>query len=174
MQSDAELVNNVLNGNKAAYADLVHRYERPVQAVAVQTLGDLHAAEDVAQDAFVKAYENLAALRNAAVFAPWLLKITRHQARTFARRHSKHRHPEPLENLPAPQRNGQLDEQAKELLTAVMKLPRHERRTIMLRHFDHRTIRDIAQITGRSVGTITKQLSRAHRRLRKQLKELEP
>ena len=54
MQSDAELVNAALNGNKNAFAVLVKRYERPVRAVALDVLGDYHSATDVSQDAFVR------------------------------------------------------------------------------------------------------------------------
>ena len=55
-----------------------------------------------------------------------------------------------------------------------MSLPPHERAAVMLRHFDGCDLRAIAEITGRSVGTVSKQLTRAHERLRRHLKGLEP
>jgi len=75
VQSDAEIVNAVLNGYKDAFAVLVKRYERPVRAVAMNVLGDYHSAADVSQDAFVKAYRELPRLRKPAAFGPWLMKI---------------------------------------------------------------------------------------------------
>ncbi|MHC4655508.1 MAG: hypothetical protein ACYS91_10895 [Planctomycetota bacterium] len=66
MQSDAELVNAVLGGDKRAFEVLINRYERPVRATALDVLGDYHLASDVSQDAFVIAYENLPGLRKPA------------------------------------------------------------------------------------------------------------
>ena len=68
MQSDAELVNAVLDGEKEAFAVLVERYERAVRAVAVDILRDRHLAADVSQDAFVRSFEQLAGLRKAETF----------------------------------------------------------------------------------------------------------
>lgn len=174
MRSDAQIIKAVIDGNQAAFAELVRRYERAVRAVAVDVLGDLHAAEDAAQEAFVKAFAKLHTLRNSKTFGPWLLKITRHEALNHIRRRPKSEYVADLTEIPVHQRNGRLDEESKLLLGAVMKLPEHERRAVILRYFDDLSVRNIADITDRSVGTITKQLSRAHARLRKQLKELEP
>ena len=66
--------------------------------------------------------------------------------------------------------DGCLDDEASELLEAVMDLREHERNVILLRHVDGHSVRAIATLTGRSVGTVTKQLSRAYARLRKKLK----
>lgn len=173
VQSDADIVKAVVNGDRAAYAKLVERYEHSVRAVATRILGDVHAAEDAAQEAFVKAYEKLGSLRKGSAFGGWLLKIARNEALTIVRRRSYNREKVNLDELHVPSRDGQLDDESQILLKAVTKLPKHERNVIMLRHFTGHTIRDISEITGRSVGTITKQLSRAHARLRRQLKELE-
>lgn len=173
MQSDAELVKAILNGNKQAFGVLVKRYERPVRAIALDVLGDYHLASDVSQDAFVTAYENLSGLRKPSIFGPWLMKITRRRAIDWARRK---RDEAPLESvIPATihNPNGQLDEEKRWLLTAVMKLPESERQVIMLRYFGDNRVNHVAEIVGRSVGTVTKQLSRAHKRLRKILERSE-
>jgi RNA polymerase sigma-70 factor (ECF subfamily) len=57
--------------------------------------------------------------------------------------------------------NGQLDEDKQNLLAAVMGLPAGEREVVLLRYFGGHTVREVASIAGRSVGTVTKQLSRA-------------
>ena len=80
MLTDKEVVNAVLNGQCDAYVTLVERYGYAVRAVAVRIVRDLHTAEDVAQDAFVTAYEKLGSLQNGSSFGPWLLQITRRQA----------------------------------------------------------------------------------------------
>jgi RNA polymerase sigma-70 factor, ECF subfamily len=172
--SDAELVKAVQKGEQDAYATLVQRYERTVRAVAAGILRDRHATEDVAQEVFVKAYYNLGTLRKNAAFGPWVMQIARREALTLLRRCDRQAASELHSDVAAPSKDGQLDEEAQRLLQAVMKLPEHERFIVMLRHFDGHPVQAIAAATGRSVGTVTKQLTRAHHRLRTWLKELEP
>ena len=167
MRTDAELVNAVLDGEKQAFTVLVKRYERPVRAVALNVLGDYHSAADVSQDAFVKAYEQLAGLRKPEAFGPWLMKITRRCALDSLRRRPKETRLETKIATAIEGPNGQLDEDKKKLLAAVVKLPRSEKQVVILRYLGDNTVKDVADIVGRSVGTVTKQLSRAHKRLRK-------
>jgi RNA polymerase sigma-70 factor, ECF subfamily len=173
VESDAQLVNAALNGKKDAFAVLVNRYERPVRLLAVNILHDCHLACDVAQDAFVHAFENLTALRKADAFGPWLMKITHRCALDAIRKKSRLT---PLAITAADavfeKPNGQLDEDKQRVLAAVIKLPKAERQVIMLRYFSGHGVRDVSEIVGRSVGTVTKQLSRAHQRLRRILKEV--
>jgi RNA polymerase sigma-70 factor (ECF subfamily) len=167
VRTDAELVNAVLDGEKQAFAVLVKRYERPVRAVALDVLGDYHSASDVSQEAFVKAYEQLAGLRKPEAFGPWLMKIVHRYALETVRQ--KLREPR-LEMKTTPMienPNGQLDEDKQRLLAAIVKLPRSEKQVVMLRYLGDNSVKDVAEIVGRNVGTVTKQLSRAHKRLRK-------
>lgn len=171
MQSDTELVNAVLNGNKETFAALVKRYERPVRAIALSALGDYHSAADVSQDAFVKAYEELSRLRKRDAFGPWLMRIAHRCALNSVRRSPKVTHLETEVAAAIESPNGQLDEAKQKLLAAVVRLPKVERQVIMLRYFSGHSVKDVADVVGRSVGTVTKQLSRAHKRLRNILKE---
>jgi len=173
VESDAQLVNAVIDGQKEAFAVLVKRYERPVRLVALNVLREYHLACDASQDAFVKAYQSLTALRNPDSFGPWLMKITHRCAIDSMRRKPKDA---PLEIAASSQlvekSNGRLDDDKLRVLSAVMKLPKPQRQVIMLRYFSGHCVRDVSEIVGRSVGTVTKQLSRAHKRLRKILKEI--
>ncbi|MCJ7730369.1 MAG: sigma-70 family RNA polymerase sigma factor [Sedimentisphaerales bacterium] len=173
MQTDTELVKAALDGQKEAFAELVRRYERPVRAVAINILSGHHSVQDAVQDAFVAGYQNLSMLRNRDSFGPWLMKIARRCALDWMNRRPKGN---PLETNPAAvieNPNGQLDEDSELLLAAVVELPEVERQVVMLRYFAGHNIREVADAVGRSVGTVTKQLSRAHKRLRKILKESE-
>lgn len=169
MQSDAELVREVLNGNKQLFAVLVARYERAARAVAMDILQDRAGSQDAAQDAFVKAYENLGALRKASAFGPWLMKVARRCALTALRQQPDHATISAADCLALESTDSRLDEEKQRLLAAVMRLPESEKQTVMLRYFSGQTVREVAEILGRSVGTVTKQLSRAHRRLRDEL-----
>lgn len=173
MRTDAELVNAVLDGEKEAFAVLVKRYERPVRALAMDVLGDYHLASDVSQEAFVKAYEQLAGLRKPEAFGPWLMKIAHRYALNSARQKLKESRLEMKAAASIEHPNGQLDEDKQRLLAAVVKLPRSEKQVVILRYLDDNSVKDVADIIGRSVGTVTKQLSRAHKRLRKMLERSE-
>ena len=172
MKSDSDLVKAVLDGDRQAYGRLFERYERSVLAVALAVLGDYHAAQDATQDSFVKAYTNLSGLRNGSSFGFWIRTIARREAiqirRSTQRREAVKQH---VLHDDAPSGNGQIDERNHRLLKAVMRLPKHEREAVMLRYFDNHSMKSIGEMTGRSVGNVTMQLSRARRRLRKWLKE---
>jgi RNA polymerase sigma-70 factor (ECF subfamily) len=173
VQTDAELVKAVLNGEKHVFTELVRRYERPVRAVALDVVGDYHMATDVSQDAFIKAYERLAELRRPEAFGPWLMKITRRCALDSVRRRSKEKKKKKKNAATSENPNGQLDEEKQRLLAAVVKLPKVEKQVVMLRYLGDNSVNDVAEILGRNVGTVTKQLSRARVRLRKILERSE-
>jgi len=77
----------------------------------------------------------------------------------------------PDDDIAAARPAGLLDEDKERLLAAVLELRESERQVVTLRYFGGYSVKEIADIAGRSVGTVTKQLSRAHRRLRVLLKE---
>ena len=170
MNRDADLVRLVLNGHPEEFAALVRRYERTVFAVAAAVLRDSHRAHDAAQEAFLTAYAKLRSLRNPSAFGTWVLKIVHRKAVRMARR--------PAQTVSNPERiqpvdpgDKYLDDAAEGLLEAVGRLPAHERAAVLLRYFERCSVKDIADRTGRPVSTVTKQLSRAHRRLRERLEE---
>jgi RNA polymerase sigma-70 factor (ECF subfamily) len=173
VQSDAELVNAAVGGNKEAFAVLVKRYERPVRAIALHALRDYHSAADVSQDAFLKAYEELSRLRKHDAFGPWLMKIAHRCALDSVRRRQKGTTLETEVPTAVENPNGQLDEAKQRLLAAVVRLPKAERQVVMLRYFAGHSVKEVADVVDRGVGTVTKQLSRAHSRLRRILKEAE-
>ncbi len=171
-KSDSKLVKAVLNGNRDAYGYLFERHERSVQAVALAVLGDYHAAQDVVQESFVTAYRKLGGLRKGSSFGPWVRKIARREAIRIGRNKQQRKDAKHLAmNASVISNDGRIDEPNRRLLDAVMRLPKHECVVIMLRYFDNHSMKMISQITGRPVGTITMQLSRAHARLQKWLKE---
>jgi RNA polymerase sigma-70 factor, ECF subfamily len=174
MKSDSDLVKAVLEGDRDAYSCLFERHERSVQAVALSILGDFHSAQDVVQETFLTAYKKLGELRNGALFGPWIRKIARRQAieisRSVKRREDAKQQ---IQNENAASDDGEIDALNRNLLDAVMRLPEHERTVVMLRYFDNHSTKVISEITGRPIGTVTMQLSRAHARLYKLLKGIE-
>ena len=169
MQTDADLIDEVRQGKLEAYGVLVTRYERLVRAAVLHVTHDRDGAEDLVQDAFLAAFESLGSLRQAAKFGPWLLSIARRKAARSAR--SRLRAERCVGDLDSVQSSsdGQLTEASQRLLELVGQLPDHERVVVGLRYFEGHSVQEIAAITGRPVGTVTKQLSRAYGRLRRWL-----
>jgi RNA polymerase sigma-70 factor, ECF subfamily len=170
-QSDHELVDAVVAGDNARFDELVRRYEPVARAAAVAILRDTHLAEDVLQETFLRAHTNLGKLTDRSRFGPWVLKIARRQA-LHARRRRRYVDAAlgPDELQMAAESNGRLDEDSRELLDAVGRLPDHEQVAVVLHYFESHKVETIARMTGRTTGTVTKQLSRARRRLEKWLR----
>jgi len=84
--SDTELINKVLRGEKAAYADLMKRHQRFVFTLALRFAKNREDAEEIAQDCFIKAYRSLNTFRNTSKFSTWLYSIVYTTAMTFLRK----------------------------------------------------------------------------------------
>ena len=86
MITDADLVERALSGGEQAYADLIARYERPVFTLVLRMVRDRTVAEDLAQDAFVKAFGRLASYDPSRKFSSWLFKVAHNTAIDHLRR----------------------------------------------------------------------------------------
>ena len=73
--TDAELINNFINGNTSSFISLVKRWEKPIYNFALRNLGSKHSAEDVCQTVFLKAFENLHKLKYPEKFKQWIFTI---------------------------------------------------------------------------------------------------
>jgi RNA polymerase sigma-70 factor (ECF subfamily) len=83
--SDAELVRQARAGRRAAFDELIERYQRRAVSVAYRLLGDLHDALEVCQEAFVRAYRNLDSLEDEGRFGSWLLRIATNLSLNYRR-----------------------------------------------------------------------------------------
>jgi RNA polymerase sigma factor (sigma-70 family) len=176
MQSTPEIVQAVLRGDKAAFAELVRRYERAVWTTAWRVARDYHAAQDITQEAFLEAYRRLSQLQQPRYFGVWLLRIAH---RLAVRRVRRTAGAVSVESRPAfatpatPARENQAPTDLDDVLEAVGSLPEHERLVVVLRYFGGHSVAEVAALAGRPVGTVTKQLSRALERLKLILREVE-
>ncbi len=73
--NDTQLIGRILDGDKSGYAVLVDRYKDLAYTIAYRVLGKREDAEEVVQDAFVKAFQNLSSFRQKAKFSTWLYRI---------------------------------------------------------------------------------------------------
>jgi RNA polymerase sigma-70 factor (ECF subfamily) len=172
MRPTAELVREAQSDDRAAFAELVRRYQRAVLSTAWSVLHDYHSAQDVAQDSFFQAYRNLGSLRDARTFGPWLLTLTRREA---VKRSRKIRVAIAIESVPENAISTAVptwNEPFEDLVKSVGRLPEHEQEVVVFHYIEAYSVTEVAELTGRPVGTVTKQLSRAIHRLREWLAEV--
>jgi RNA polymerase sigma-70 factor (ECF subfamily) len=165
VESDTQLVARVRLGDVDAFGQLAERYERSLLAIALAELRNLHEAEDAVQATLLLAFRQLGTLRDEGKFGPWLMQIARRQVVEVARARKM---PTGLfldetSHVAANDTNWIDNEH---LLGLVARLPEHEGILIGLRYFDGHSMAEIAAISARPIGTVTKQLSRAIGRLR--------
>ena len=173
----SQLVELARTGDRTAFVELVNRYQRVATTRAWSVIGDFHLAQDIAQDAFVIAFRKLDSLKDSASFGPWLLQICRREAIRFSKRNDFDRTVS-LESFDLfdgsrQQTSGDDDWKQKhaQVIAAIAKLPDHEQEAVVLHYLDGQSAKQASEILGRPIGTITKQLSRAIKKLRARLSE---
>ena len=163
-----------------AFTGLVARHQHPALRVAYSLVGP--DAEDVVQEAMVKAYRNLARFRPGAPFRPWLLRIVANEASN--RRRSAGRRaqlalrvaaqtPSEADATTSPEDLAVAGERRRQLLDAVASLPEADRLVLAYRWFAELSEAEMAVALGCAPGTVKSRLSRALDRLRAALPEPE-
>lgn len=168
MDPDRELVDRTLAGDVSAFATLVERHRGVVHRVAARTVGAA-AAEDVAQDAFLRAFHRLDKFRGEAPFRAWLLRITQNAALNEAAR----LRPEPTDSIEPLVEEGRRPAER----TPVQRLEQRERRerlegkvrmlapahrtVLILRDIEGLSYEEISDVTETPLGSVKGRLHRA-------------
>lgn len=169
--SNDELVHRTLAGDSAAFAPLVQRYRRAALARALAIVLDPLDADDVAQIAFIHAYEQLATLRDGRRFELWLMTIVHRRALNFVRA-ERRRRKEPLTDaipaLPPDEAERALSgrRSRERLLAALAELSPAQRSVVLLADLEDWSHERIAAALGCSIAMSRRHLSDARRRLR--------
>ena len=165
-------------GDRDAYGRIVVACQNTITAIALAIVRDVPSSEDIAQDAFLNAWQHLRRLQNADSFLPWLRQITRNLARDHLR--AKVRGPYPVDDMeaaiaaaadPAPSPpDALIDEErtraAGELISA---LPEESRETLLLFYREGQSSQQVARLLGVSDAAVRKRLSRARQMVRADL-----
>lgn len=179
-KSDVELIRSILSGDDAAFSDLVQKYQKSVHALAWRKVGDFQVAEEITQDAFLKAYKKLATLKNPNQFAGWLYVIASNLCSDWHRRKkptmqsleatkTKTLEKTAYERYVAEEREKAAAERRRELVKNLLeKLPESERTVVTLHYLGEMTSEAISKFMGVSVNTIRSRLRRARKRLEKE------
>jgi RNA polymerase sigma-70 factor (ECF subfamily) len=178
--TDQSLAIRAAAGEREAFGLLVERYQVSVFNVCYRLLGERHAAEDLAQEAFVRAYQRLDRFDRERPFGPWIRRLAANvclnhlEAQRPRALALDDEHDTPLTAPPAvdPAAVHEQAEADAAVRAALISLPPHYRAVIELRHFQDLTYEEIATALGLPVSDVKSHLFRARRRLAQKLSAL--
>jgi RNA polymerase sigma-70 factor (ECF subfamily) len=169
----ARLVRLTLDGELAAFEQIIARFETRVMTMAARLLGTREDAQDVAQEVFLRAFKYLHRLDPEKPIEPWLMRITVNVCRDSARRRQRRRHtfvevegPETIDESPGPYDGLARQQERVILVRALQCLPEKERLAIVLRDVEGRSTAEVAAILQSSETTVRSQVSRGRLRLK--------
>ncbi len=170
MKSEQALIDAAREGNQIAQGALVERYQERVFRLAYRITGNAHDAEDVAQEALVKALGGLATFRGDAAFGTWLYRIAYNTALTHCAQRREHDDIAEVDvAAPAAADTLEQGELAAAISGALAELSPRQRECLQLQRFEEMSIADIAAVTGIGDGSVKQHLFRAVAHLRKRL-----
>jgi len=185
-QLDEDLVLRVQRGDKSAFDFLVIKYQHRIIQLVNRYVKDPSEAQDVAQEAFIKAYRALGNFRGDSAFYTWLYRIAINTAKNYlvsrSRRNSDYQvdiqDAEVFENAPqlqgmeTPERHLLNQEIIDTIQEAIDKLPEDMRTAIMLREFEGMSYEEIAEAMDCPVGTVRSRIFRAREAIDNKLNPL--
>ena len=170
MDPDVELVRRVRRGELDAYGELIERHRDVVHRVVGRIVG-AQDADDLTQDAFLRAFHKLAGFRGDAPFRSWLLRVAHNTALNALAR----KRPEPVAEPPEPRTNGdgpltpaaalEAAERRERLERKLVGLSPAHRTVLVLREIEGLSYEEIAEITDTPIGSVKARLHRARNEL---------
>ncbi len=184
-QNDSELINKAKNGDAKAYEGLLKKYKNSVYNLVYRMVRDIQEAEDLTQEAFIKAFNSLASFNEEYAFSTWLYKIATNNCIDFFRKRKlqtysldkpiQYKDSEIQHEIPDPDLNPEKSILARErsnmIQKAIKTLPKKYYTAIVLRHNDEKSYEEIAEILDLPLGTVKARIFRAREMLNKALKE---
>ncbi len=163
-----ELVSRARQSDAEAFAALIERFERSALAVAYAQLHDSHRAGDAVQEAFLRAWQELPKLQDAARFGGWLLQIVRNAAIDLRRRirPTTSDFPDLATREPPPDRSLELSDTAAKIQAALATLDETTRTAVTLRYYEGLSAKEIGESLNLSAAAIDMRLSRARTQLK--------
>ncbi len=175
---DADDVARVVAGDGAAFEGIVRRWQGRLVGLAWRFCRDRQRAEDLAQEAFVRAFRSLRTFRGEAAFSTWLTAIALNVYRSRLRAEGP-----PLLSLdpgrvlptsPSAQRQLEAAERSEQVRRAVLALPARYRDAIVLYYFEEQDLREAARVLGVPEGTVKARLHRGRALLGRRCGRLAP
>lgn len=175
MKSDAELIEQTLDGEWRTFAILVRKYESKIYNYTLYMLKNREDAEETAQDVFIKAYKSLHTFRGEALFSTWLLRIAHFECLSKFRR----KIPEKLSvdqltllesETESPIKKMDMQDRRDILTNALSKLKHDERSVITLFYYHELSIQETVDASGLTESNVKILLHRGRKKLLKILR----
>ena len=168
-----ELVDKALSGDRTAFSTLVKQLMGPIAALTYRMTGDREASLDLAQETFVAAWENRESFRREAGFSSWLYRIASNKTLNYLKSSKRQVASVEVDKTEAapltsdPEREMIKKELASEVLGFMAGLPDQQRLIFDLRFYKEMSFHEIAEMTGRALGTVKTGYREAIIKLRK-------
>lgn len=184
--TDQQLVDRVFKGDKHAFDLLVLRYQHRILGLIGRFINDPAEVEDVAQEAFIKAYRALPKFRGDSQFYTWLYRIAINTAKNYLVARGR-RPPStdvdvedaefmennaPLTDIDSPEASQEKEDLHRVINAAIEELPEDLRTAFTLREFSGLSYEEITEIMGCPVGTVRSRIFRAREALDKKIRPL--
>ena len=177
---ERKLVESAQNGNSEAFGKLIRMHQKKLFRFIYALTGQFDSAEDIVQEAFVKAFQNIKSFKAGYAFYPWLATIARNNAYTYIAREEKKESLDKMTESGYDPQNTDLDsldalldkENGKRFYKALADLPVNFRTVFVLRHFEKMDYNEIASYLKIPPGTVDSRLYRARHMLAEALKDL--
>jgi RNA polymerase sigma-70 factor (ECF subfamily) len=170
--SDRDLALRARRGDAEAFGELVRRYQVSVFNVCYRLLGERREAEDMAQEAFIRAYERLDTFNVDLPFGPWMRRVAANVCLNRLERARRAPVSVPLDDERDPEAGGgdpaaarEHTERAEAVRAAILSLPPHHRAVIELRHFQELSYDEIAATLRIPLSDVKSHLFRARKAL---------
>ena len=160
--SDRDLVKASCQGDRTAYAGLVRRHYGEVFLVCLGVLGNIHDAEDVAQDAMIKGFERIRQLRQGSQFGGWVIAIARNLSVNLLR---SRRPAQKTLGIEAVSHAGPGESAHEDLQWALAQLPRDLRLPLVMYYFDGQNVKAVAEKLDISTSGVYQKLRTAVKEL---------
>jgi RNA polymerase sigma-70 factor (ECF subfamily) len=183
-QDEIRLIERCKRGDRAAFNELLQRYEKQVYNLAYRLTGNYDDAQDIASEVFVRVFNSISKFRGDSAFSTWLFRVVTNVYLDERKRRTSH----PVSSLeeylemedgpvkrqvedgaPGPQELAEQSERTRALQEAINGLPEFQRVMITLYHVQELPYEEIAEILNMPLGTVKSRLNRARRALRDKL-----
>jgi len=175
-EEERVLIQRCKDGEIGAFDVLVRRYEKRVFNCALRIAGNYNDAADVAQEAFIRAYNSIQTFRGDAVFTTWIYRIVTNVYLDERKKSKSHRQVsldeyidleensvsrQIVDDSPSPEEIVESKERTRALQAAINSLPDYQRIILTLYSFQHRSYEEMAEILRLPIGTVKSRLNRA-------------
>ncbi|HWM18976.1 MAG TPA: sigma-70 family RNA polymerase sigma factor [Ilumatobacteraceae bacterium] len=168
-------MRRVQEGDATAFEELLDAHRTSAFRVATVVLGSAHGADEVVQDASIRAWRSVASVDADRGFRSWYLRVVANTARNDRRSRGRRAAlvlrlaAQPGRDMPDPEEHAVTHDDRRRVIEAMNHLGRDDRLVIALRHFEQLSEKEMADVLGCAAGTVKSRLSRAMSRLRAQL-----